>query len=186
MAAALAALGLLSACGGSSATPTPTPPAPSASPTPDVHLVEPASGREVYTRLNQAGMRLIGTNASEGTEPRRRINATYAGWPLVLLEYSGTTARAKALPFRDGSAPGAGQSAYTFVGLNIAILWGPIAEGQAPASPDAAKVAVARKLAAALEALVGPLGERSAEQVTASPPTPAPPATASPSPITSP
>jgi len=180
-AAALVALVLLTGCGGSPATPAPTPVQPSATPTPETHLVEPASGREVYTRLNQAGLGLVGTNATEGTEPRSRINASYAGWPLALLEYSTTTARAKNVPFRDGGAPGAGQPSFTFVGLNIAVLWGPTTKGQAPALPDATKVEAAKKLADALGALVGPLAERSVTRVTVPLPTPTPPPSEAPS-----
>ncbi len=181
-AAALVALVLLTGCGGSPATPAPTPAAASATPKPNTHMAEPASGREVYTRLNQAGLGLVGTNAAEGTEPRSRINASYAGWPLALLEYSSTTARAKSVPFRDGGAPGAGQPVYTFVGLNIAVLWGPSTQGQVPAPPDATKVEAAKKLADALGALVGPLAERSITRVTAPLPTPTPPPTVAPSP----
>lgn len=181
-AAALVALVLLTGCGGSSATPTPTPAAATATPKPDTHLAEPASGREVYTRLNEAGLGLVGTNAAEGTEPRSRINASYAGWPLALLEYSTTTARAKSVPFRDGGAPGAGQPAFTFAGLNIAVLWGPSTQGQVPAPPDATKVEAAKKLAEALGELVGPLAERSVARVTVPLPTATPPPSVAPSP----
>lgn len=175
------ALVLLTGCAGSPATPAPTPVPPGATPTPEAHLVEPASGREVYTRLNQAGLGLVGTNAAEGTEPRSRINASYAGWPLALLEYSTTTARAKSVPFRDGGAPGAGQPAFTFVGLNIAVLWGPSTQGQAPALPEATKVEAAKRLADALGALVGPLAERSVTRVTVPLPTATPAPSVAPS-----
>ena len=181
-AAALVVLVLLTGCGGSSATPTPTPAAATATPKPDTHLAEPASGREVYTRLNEAGLGLVGTNAAEGTEPRSRINASYAGWPLALLEYSTTTARAKSVPFRDGGAPGAGQPAFTFAGLNIAVLWGPSTQGHVPAPPDATKVEAAKKLAEALGVLVGPLAERSVTRVTVPLPTATPPPSVAPSP----
>src|SRR3989304_4551896 len=63
--------------------------------------------------------------------------------------------RAKSAPFRDGGAPGAGQPAFTFAGLNIAVLWGPSTQGHVPAPPDATKVEAARKLAEALGVLGG-------------------------------
>ena len=175
VAVALAMTSLITACGGAvapTATPLPATPAPTA--TPDAHLPVPALGRDVYAHLNQAGLSLVGTNATTGTDPRATYNATYAGWPLTLLEYSGATARAKALPFRDGGAPGRSQPAFTFAGGNIAVLWGPIIEGKVPTQPDATRMEAARSLAAALDALIGPLVERSAGRASAVAPSPAP------------
>jgi hypothetical protein len=166
LAATLVAISLLAACG-ETAAPSPSAAAatPRPTPTPDTHLTDPASGSEVYTRLNRAGLGLVGTNALTGKEPRNTYNATYAGWPLSLLEFSSATRRAKALPFRDGGRPSKGSPPYTFAGQNIVVLWGPIEEGAAPPEPDATHLEAATKLAAALDAVVGPLQERSSSRV---------------------
>ena len=166
VAATLVAVSLLAACGEAAApsasvavaTPRPTP-------TPDTHLTDPAAGSAVYTFLNRAGLGLVGTNALTGREPRNTYNATYAGWPLSLLEYSSATTRAKALPFRDGGAPAKGTPPFTFAGQNIVVLWGPVEEGVSPPQPDAGHVEAATRLAAALDAVVGPLQERSSSRV---------------------
>ncbi len=166
VAATLVALSLLAACG---ETVAPSPSAavatPRPTPSPDAHLTDPASGSEVYTRLNRAGLGLVGTNALAGKEPRIAYNATYAGWPLSLLEFSSGTTRAKALPFRDGVAPAKGSPPFTFAGQNIVVLWGPFAAGAVPPQPDAAHLDAATKLAVALDAIVGPLQERSSSRV---------------------
>ena len=175
VAAAFAALALVGACGGTGASPTlhSSTPGPTASPT-VAHLADPAAAGDVYRLLRQAGLKVDGTNAVAGGEPRSQINATYAGWPMALLEYSTATTRAKKLLFRDGTAPGKGQPAFTLAGLNIAVLWGPVAEGRAPEPPDEAKLEAARALADALDALIGPLAERSFGRVSTPPPTPSP------------
>ncbi|MET1231949.1 MAG: hypothetical protein ABWY52_03750 [Candidatus Limnocylindrales bacterium] len=175
VAATLVALSLLAACGetvvpspsAAAATPRPTP-------TPNAHLSDPAAGTEVYTRLNRAGLGLVGTNALSGKEPRTTYNATYAGWPLSLLEFSSATTRAKALPFRDGGAPAKGSPPFTFAGQNIVVFWGPIEASAAPPQPDASHLEAATKLAVALDALVGPLQERSSSRVSPLPPIAAP------------
>ena len=60
----LVAFSLLAACG-ETVAPSPSPAAatPRPTPTPDTHLTDPAAGAEVYTRLNHAGLGLVGTNA---------------------------------------------------------------------------------------------------------------------------
>ena len=166
LAATLVAISLLAACG-ETAAPSPSVAAatPRPTPTPDTHLTDPASGSEVYTFLNKAGMGLVGTNALTGNEPRNTYNATYAGWPLSLLEYSSGTKRAKALPFRDGVAPAKGAPPFTFAGQNIVVLWGPVQDGVSPPQPDATHLEAATRLALALDSVVGPLQERSSSRV---------------------
>lgn len=165
-AAALVAISLLAACG-PSASPSPSAAvaSPRPTPTPDAHLADPADGAEVYRLLNRAGLALVGTNARTGKEPLKTYNATYAGWPLSLLEYSSATNRAKVVPFREGTAPGKSQPPYTFAGQNIVVLWGPIEQGVRQPAPEAARVEAATKLAAALDGIVGPLQERSTSRV---------------------
>jgi len=166
LASALLVVSLLVACG-ETAVPSPSTVAatPRPTPTPDTHLADPAPGSDVYTWLNKAGLGLVGTNALTGREPRNTYNATYAGWPLSLLEFSSATTRAKALPFRDGVKPGKGTPPFTFAGQNIVVLWGPIDDGVAPAPPDASHLEAATRLAVALDAVVGPLQERSSSRV---------------------
>jgi hypothetical protein len=166
LAVALVAIGLLGACG-ETAAPSPSEAAATPRPTatPDTHLTDPAPGSAVYTFLNKAGLGLVGTNALTGNEPRNTYNATYAGWPLSLLEYSSATTRAKAQPFRDGVAPTKGAPPFTFAGQNIVVLWGPVQAGTLPPAPDASHLEAATKLAVALDAVVGPLQERSSSRV---------------------
>ena len=166
VAAMFVAMSLLAACS-ETAAPSPSVAAatPRPTPTPDTHLADPAAGREVYSLLNKAGLGLVGTNAMTGREPRNTYNATYAGWPLSLLEYSSATTRAKAQPFRDGVAPTKGTPPFTFAGQNIVVLWGPIEDGVSPPKPDATHLEAATKLALALDAVVGPLQERSSSRV---------------------
>jgi hypothetical protein len=163
---ALVTISLLAACGETAApSPSQAVATPRPTPTPDTHMTDPAAGAEVYTRLNHAGLGLVGTNALTGREPRNTYNATYGGWPLSLLEYSSATTRAKAQPFRDGGAPSKGTPPFTFAGQNIVVYWGPIEEGAKPPEPDATHLEAATKLAIALDALVGPLQERSSSRV---------------------
>jgi len=166
LAVALVAISLLAACG-ETAAPSPSAAAatPRPTPTPDTHLTDPTSGSAVYTFLNKAGLGLVGTNAVTGNEPRNTYNATYAGWPLSIFEYSSATTRAKALPFRDGVPPTKGSPAFTFAGQNIVILWGPVEQGAAPPEPDRTHLEAATALAVALDAVVGPLQERSSSRV---------------------
>jgi hypothetical protein len=166
------------ACFGSAASPTPTP-VPTPSPTPDPHLREPAAVGEIYQILRERGLGIIGTNARAGDEPRTTVVASYAGWPLVLAEFSSTKARMKAIPFENKEVPKKGQAPYLFAGLNLAVEWGPADRGVAPPAPDAEHVDAATKLANELNRLVGPIGQRAVVSVELEPierPTPAPPA----------
>ncbi|HEY3523658.1 MAG TPA: hypothetical protein VGK63_08135 [Candidatus Limnocylindrales bacterium] len=80
----------LAACGGGAA-PSPSPSAaPTPTPTPNPHLAAPASVDAVFTWLTRHGLTIIPNNADarDSGEPVKRINATYAGWPLILSQYS--------------------------------------------------------------------------------------------------
>lgn len=178
-AAALLAAVLLAACG-SGPTPTPRPsPPPSPTPTPNPHLTEPASADAVFRALTAAGLRIVPNNAvtgGTGEEPRLRINATYANWPLVIHEYSSSAAlRAKA-GFRPGDRPTIGEAPFNLVGLNILVEFGPHAKNRNEPPPDPAFREAAEALIEVLDPLLGPLAQMSIE------PLPLPTLTPSPSP----
>lgn len=167
--AGLVGLLLVAACGGGapSASPVATP-APTPTPTPNPHLAEPASVDAVFRWLNGRDLRVIGNNAdsSANSEPLKRINATYAGWPLILSEYSSGAAARKASGVSVAETrAAAGQPEFTFVGLNVVIDFGPRLLRDADPAPDPRFVAAATALAAALDPLLGPLGVRAAVHV---------------------
>jgi hypothetical protein len=146
---------------GSAPSPTPEPTAVATpTPTPDPHLSDPTTGNLVYSALVAAGLRVVGNSANAsvgGAEPRRRINATFSGWPLIIEEYSSSNALAKATKIGPTSTPRPGDPPYVFVGLNIRIEFGPTAEGSIPSDLSGPTAAVASDLAAALDAVIGPL-----------------------------
>ncbi|HET7027985.1 MAG TPA: hypothetical protein VFI28_09865 [Candidatus Limnocylindrales bacterium] len=95
--AALAAALAIGACSGAAPSAPPSrAPAATPAPTLDPHLAEPASVDVVFSKLSAAGLRIVGNNADRGSEPVARINATYAGWPLILSQYSSAAAARKA------------------------------------------------------------------------------------------
>jgi hypothetical protein len=129
-------------------------------PTPDVHLSDPTTSTLVYSALITAGLHVVGNSANAGVggaEPRRRINATFSGWPLIIEEYSSSKALEKAATIGPASTPRPGDPPYVFVGLNIRIEFGPKAEGTIPSDVGGPTPTVASDLAAALEAIIGPL-----------------------------
>ena len=133
-----------------------------------------------------AGLSLVGTDSVAGqtpSDPVERINATLAGQPLAILGYASDLGRAKLYPFRDGTAPDAGQPVYTFAGTNIVIEFGPSTAGKKPPVPNATLTAAAQRLATTLQALLGQLAERSVQRASTPPPaaTPTPAPTAAPS-----
>jgi hypothetical protein len=165
-AAALAAMLLLSSCIGGGPSPSTGPTAqPTPATTPDPHLVDPATVDDIYRKLRQAGVQVIGTNAQQGVDPVARINGSFDNWPLSLAQYTSTTARAKLVPYRDGAAPSLEEAPYTFGGLNIAVMFGPLVPSAKPAAVPPDKVASATRLAAELDRLIGPLVERSPGRV---------------------
>jgi hypothetical protein len=183
LALVLGAAVLAAACGGAapSAPPSATP-AATPTPTPNPHLAEPASVDAVFTWLNGHALRVIGNNADRGAsgEPVKRINATYAGWPLILSQYSSAAAARKATGVGGKEARAtADQPTFTFVGLNIVIDFGPRLARDSDPAPDARFVDAATALAAALDPILGPLGVRGAVHV-------ALPAAATPAPTATP
>lgn len=182
-AAAILAAALLAACGpGPTPTPRPSPP-PSPTPTPNPHLTEPASADAVFRALTVAGLRIVPNNAvtgGTGEEPRLRINATYANWPLVIHEYSSSAAlRAKAR-FRPGDRPTIGEAPFNLVGLNILVEFGPHAKNRNEPPPDPTFRQAAEALIAILDPLLGPLAQMSIEPLPLPTLTPSPPPSGSP------
>jgi hypothetical protein len=149
-------------------------------------LVEPASVDVVYRELSKAGLRITANTATIGTDgiTVKRINATYANWPLVMTEFKSTNALQVAARFDSGQPPRQGESPYMIAGMNILLEFGPHSTNdKTPAPPETEKVDAALELVRALHPLLGPLEQRSTHplQLPAPVSTPAPP-TASPRP----
>ena len=163
--AAAVAIGLAAAaCGGSPPSGPPASPTPAVTPdpTPVAHLSDPVKADSIYLALVAAGLRIVPNNASTGGpghEPVKRINATYAGWPLSISQFTSAAALTAATDWKAGDRPGQGESSVAFMGLNILVEWGPTT-GASPKEPDARQLAAAEALHQALDPLVSPLSAR--------------------------
>lgn len=147
--------------------------------TPDPHLTAPASVDEIFRLLGGAGLRITPNTASGGPreEPVKRINATFASWPLVLSEFTSAEALREIGRFDVRKPPGRGESPYVLAGLNILVEFGPkVTNGARPPIPEPPRQAAFLQLVAALDPLLGPLAQRSVQ------PVPLPTATALPRP----
>ncbi len=166
--AVLLALTLVAATAGCGSAPTPTPrpaPSPTPTPTPDPHLTEPAAAEAIFRALSAAGLRVVSNNAvtgAPGQEPRLRINATYANWPLVIHEYSSGAALRRS-GFRPGARPTIGQAPFNLAGLNILVEFGPHAKNRNEPPPEPAFREAALALIDVLDPLIGPLEQMSIE-----------------------
>lgn len=150
------------ACGGNP-TPSPSPqPSPSPTPTPIAHLTEPASINALFTKIDSAGLNVKANNAdgSPTGEPRKRINATYAGWPLIMSEYSSRAALRTAGRFDPSKTPAADDPPYAFAGLNVLVEYGPRTP-QREGVPEQRYHSAAIALILVLDPLIGPLEQRS-------------------------
>jgi hypothetical protein len=180
LAAVVLAAGLVAACGPAAPASLPVTPRPTPLITPDPHLSEPVSIDEVYKLLDQAGLRITANTATLGTDgiTIKRINATYADWPLVLTQYSSSAALLADAKFDTSKPPRLGESPYNMAGLNILAEFGPHSTNdRTPAPPSADKREAAIALAEAMDPLLGPLSQRSTEPLPLPTPltTPAPP-----------
>jgi hypothetical protein len=152
---------LFVACG----TEAPSSAAPTVRPTPtataDPHLADPATADEVYHALAASGLRIAAVNANGGDAPLvKQINATYAGWPLAVAQYSSTAALTKLLGWKDGQKPGRGEAPVAIAGSNILVTWGP-RTGAKPPRPDPRQLDALEALTAAMDRLLWPLQTRS-------------------------
>jgi len=190
--AAAIAIGVFTVgCGGGapSAAPVVTP-APTPAPTPIAHLTVPVQADAVFRAMVASGLKIATNNASTGGpghEPVKTINATYAGWPLAISEYSTPGSLFAAVGWKSGSIPGQGEAPIAIAGENILIEWGPTT-GASPSRPDGTQMEAAEVLANALNALVSPLSLRTIVPIpgVTPNPTPAPTPQATPKPTVKP
>lgn len=159
----LAVASLLATACGSAPTPSPTVrPTPVVTPTPNPHLAEPASADAVYSGLTASGLSISANTAGSGGptgEPRKTINATYAGWPLLLSEFSSRAALDRVVGSLQGPL-GQGKPPYVFAGLNILIQYGPTQQLYSPGAPAEQFRIAAAALVSALDRLIGPLRQQ--------------------------
>jgi hypothetical protein len=168
VAASVALAFVVAGCSGGGPSQPPPTPAPTPTPTPNPHLLAPASVDTVFTWLTKHGISIVPNNADTGPsgEPVKRINATYAGWPLILSQYSTEAAAREASGVtRKTSRPHAEDAPFTFLGLNVVVDFGPRLRRDDDPLPDARFVAAATALGLALEPILGPLGVRTAVQL---------------------
>ncbi len=190
IAAVLVALGVfVTACGGGSASapPVSATPVPTPASTPIAPLTAPVKADAIYQAMVRAGLRIAPNNASTGGpghEPVKRINATYAGWPLAISQFATADSLLAATNWKAGASPASGEPPIAFLGMNILVQWGPTT-GSSPAKPDDRQLAAAAALHAALDPLVSPLAARTIVPVPgvvpAATPAPTPEPTAKPS-----
>jgi hypothetical protein len=177
LAAAMLVAGLVASCGPAAPASLPATPKPTPVITPDPHLSEPASIDKVYQLLARAGLRITANTATVGTDgiTIKRINATYAEWPLVMTEFSSSGALQAAAKFDLGRPPRQGESPYIIGGLNLLFEFGPHSTNdRTPAPPSPSHRAAAAELVEALHPLLHPLAQRSTEPVTLPTPVPTP------------
>jgi hypothetical protein len=179
--AALVGVVLVAGCGSS---PSPSPSAVPATPviTPDPHLKAPAHVDDVFRLVGARGLKIIPNTASESTkgDPVKRITATYNDWPLVLTEYTSPVALRNVGKFDPSERPRRGEAPYIVAGLNILIEYGPRnTNDPAPVAADPAHQQALMTLVSALDPLLGPLSQRSVQNIALPGATPVPAAPAS-------
>jgi hypothetical protein len=154
---------LVVACGGAAKPSASAPPVAAPTATPDLHLKDPASVDPIFRALSLGGLRIVANTASEGPggEPSEIINATYAGWPLLLSQYSSHSSLIAHTKFDPNDHNRAGDPPFSIVGLNILIQFGPTTGRTGVTPPDASYIAAAQKLVAVIDPLLGPLAQRS-------------------------
>jgi len=162
---ALAVATIVTACGGTTASPTPAPSQAAVTPVPslDPHLTAPTTLEVVYKALQAAGLKVAADTAASGrngNEPQRKLIANYEGWPLIISEFSTVKALNKATRWKRGKHPGQGEVPFALKGLNILVEWGPTT-GRRPPKPDARQLASIAAIVGALDPLIYPLTVRS-------------------------
>lgn len=181
-------MGAIAVACGSAATPPPPTATPAPTPTLNPHLSAPASVDTVYQALRKAGLAIAVNTADAGQDPIKTLNLTYETWPLILEQYSSIAELKKQTGFDPKIKPKFGDAAFSFVGLNIYVAYGPQVQNSDPVVPDARFTVAALKLADVLDPLLGPLEQSSVEPIDL--PTavasPSPPPTATPKPTKTP
>ena len=187
LAPVLAVALLVGACGGAAPSGTPAPSA-APTPTPNPHLTAPVSVDVIIRKLATAGIRIQPNNASAGRdgEPRKSINATYDGWPLILTEFSSAEKVRSVGRFDPTRAPRHGDPMYVVTGLNILIEYGPGIRSKSDPPPDPRFRSAAMRLIDVLDPLLGPLEQAAIDPLplrgVVPPPSPEPSASAAASP----
>ena len=177
--ATVAAVLIFAACGATASPPPATPsPSPSvfAGPSPWPHLTEPATADDVFRALIADGLAIVPNTASSGgpgKEPVKRIDGTYAGWPIAIIQYKTTKSMRKATNWKSGAKPVQGEAPIAMTGLNILVEWGS-KTGAAPAQPVGPQVDAAHVLRFSLESLLSPLRTRLIVPVPGPTPSPTP------------
>ncbi len=146
----------VAACGSTPPSVVPVTPSPTPSPTPNPHLTDPASADVVFTAIARAKLRISANNAASGTDPVKKINATFNDWPMIISEYRSAATLAKAKPWVPGDPPGRAESPVAVMGLNILIEWGPKTDA-APAELTPPQVKAMNDFLALLDVYVGPV-----------------------------
>ena len=159
VAALIVASSVLGACGGG--TPSAAPSVARATPliTPDPHLDDPTTADAVFIALAKAGLKLTANNADAGGPDSalvKRINATYLGWPLLVSQYTTSSALSKDTAWPADAKPGQGDPPVSIVGLNILVEWGPTT-GAEPPTLDPTRLDGLRDMASTLDVLLSPL-----------------------------
>ncbi len=159
---------LAAACSGPPAPPSATP-APTPVVTPNPHLGDPATAKDVFNGLGRAGLKITPNTASAGADGAAvvtRINATYLNWPLDVTQYRTAADLAKKAGWESGEEPGRGEPPVALAGYNILVTWGPRTTGSKPAAPDARQAEALEDLVGALDRLLSPLRTRTVVPVT--------------------
>lgn len=167
LALSVAAL-LAAACSDAPASPSLTP-APTPVVTPNPHLGDPATARDVFNGLGRAGLKITPNTASAGADGAAvvtRINATYLNWPLDVTQFRTAADLAKKAGWESGEVPGRGEPPVALAGYNILVTWGPRSTGAEPSAPDARQAAALEALVDALDRLLSPLRTRTVVPVT--------------------
>lgn len=154
---------LAAACGPAPASPAPTR-VPTPVPTANPHLADPASAQAVFNGLGREGLKVT-TNTAEvgaqGSAVVTRVYATYAGWPLEVVEYRTSADLAAVIAWETGQAPGKGEPPIALAGTNVLVRWGPWSKDAKPPAPDEQQKAALEALVAAVDRLLSPLQTRS-------------------------
>ncbi len=146
------------ACGSAPPSVVPATPTPTPRITPNPHMTDPASADAVFTAIARAKLPITANNAASGSDPVKKINATFFEWPMIISEYRSAASLAEARPWTPGEPPAQGESPVAIAGINILIEWGPKTVPTPGLTP--AQVRAMNDFLAILDTYVGPLSVR--------------------------